>query len=146
MKFPKLITGGFSADDRGFVNFNNNFVFNKIKRFYIVENHRSGFIRAWHAHKREEKFVLCLSGSAMVSAVKINNFKAPDKKAKIFSFILTSRSSSILYIPKAYANGFKTLTKDAKLMFFSSSTLKQSIKDDFRYKFDYWNPWIENFR
>ena len=40
-----------------------------------------------------------------------------------------------------FANGFKTLTPDAKLMFFSTSTLEESQGDDIRFDAYYWNPW-----
>jgi dTDP-4-dehydrorhamnose 3,5-epimerase len=45
---PKIINGGIAPDDRGSVRFVNDFDFAKVKRFYQVENHRAGFIRAWH--------------------------------------------------------------------------------------------------
>ena len=38
--------------------FVNDFNFENVKRFYQVENHRQGFIRAWHGHKKEGKYIL----------------------------------------------------------------------------------------
>jgi dTDP-4-dehydrorhamnose 3,5-epimerase-like enzyme len=146
MTKPKLIKGNFAVDDRGFVNFNNEFILKKIKRFYIVENHQQGFIRAWHAHKKEEKFVLCINGSAIIAAVKIKDFRKPDKNEVVDKFFISERDSSIVHIPNGYANGFKTLRKNTKILFFSTSTLKQSAKDDYRYKFDYWNIWKFDYR
>ena len=35
-----------------------------------------------------------------------------------------------------------TLSKDAKLLVFSSSTVDESKNDDFRFPFDMWNPWV----
>ena len=51
------VEGGLFADDRGFLRFVNNFDFSQVKRFYQVENHSAGFIRAWHGHKKEKKFI-----------------------------------------------------------------------------------------
>ena len=45
--------GGIAVDDRGQLRFVNDFNFANVKRFYQVENHRQGFIRAWHGHKKK---------------------------------------------------------------------------------------------
>ena len=53
-KKPTIIEGNIFIDDRGELSFFNTFNdFNKIKRMYIVSNHKSHFIRAWHAHKKK---------------------------------------------------------------------------------------------
>ena len=46
MDTTNLFIGGQAVDDRGTVSFVNDFDFNNVKRFYQVENHRRGFIRA----------------------------------------------------------------------------------------------------
>ena len=58
-----FIEGGISIDDRGQLLFINDFSLDKIKRFYMVENHSSGFIRAWHVHKKESKYIFVASGA-----------------------------------------------------------------------------------
>lgn len=141
MNTIKLIYGDSSIDDRGKISFVNDFDFDKIKRFYIIENHRLNFIRAWHGHKNEAKYVICLNGSALVAAVEIDNWELPNKKAYINRFVLSSDKPSILYIPPGFANGFMNLTLDAKLIFFSTSTLNESKLDDYRFDAYYWNAW-----
>ena len=138
---PHLLVGDFSVDDRGEVGFVNEFDMESVKRFYSVCNHRAGLIRAWHAHKKEKKFVTVVSGAAIVAAVRIDNWKKPSKDLQVHRYVLSSKKPTVLFIPNGYANGFLTLTEDAKLIFFSSVTLEESIGDDFRYKSDYWNPW-----
>ncbi len=137
----KLIKGGLSVDDRGTVSFVNDFNFENVKRFYSVENHKNGFIRAWHAHKDEAKYVLTVKGSALVCAVEIDNWENPSKELNVHRFVLSEKSPSVLYIPKGFANGFMSLSEDAKLLFFSTSTLQESLNDDFRFDAKYWNPW-----
>ena len=51
-----------------------------------------------------------------------------------------------VYIPEGYANGSMTLIKNTKLLVFSNSTIEESIKDDFRYPYDYWNNWSIEFK
>jgi len=138
---PIIIAGNTSLDDRGVVKFINDFKFDNIKRFYIVKNHKQNFIRAWHGHKNESKYILCIKGSAFISTVKIDNFDKPSKKLKYEKWYISENKSELLYIPKGYANGFLSLTADMTLMIFSTSSLNDSLNDDYRYVFDYWNPW-----
>lgn len=138
---PKIIEGGLAIDDRGQIAFANNFDFDGVKRFYMVSNHSAGFIRAWHAHKKEAKYVLVVSGAAVVGAVKIDNWKKPSKDLEINKFVLSAKKPCVLYIPAGYANGFRTLTDDTQVIFFSTSTLEQSADDDFRYPARYWDIW-----
>ena len=136
-----LIEGGISVDDRGELLFCNDFDMTEIVRFYQVSNHSSNFIRAWHAHKKESKYVHVASGAVIIAAVKIDNWEEPSKDLKIEKFILSAKKPRILFIPAGYAHGYKTLVPDTKLMFFSTASLDKSIDDDYRYEAYYWNPW-----
>jgi dTDP-4-dehydrorhamnose 3,5-epimerase-like enzyme len=138
---PTIIDGGLAVDDRGQVSFVNNFDFSNVKRFYMVSNHKSGFVRAWHAHKKEAKYVLVVKGAAVVGAVKIDDWDKPSKKSEVQRYVLSEKKPAILYIPSGYANGFMSLTKDAQLIFFSTSTLEESLGDDIRYDARYWDIW-----
>lgn len=137
----QLIKGGISVDDRGVVSFVNDFNFLNVKRFYMVENHKQGFVRAWHAHKKEAKYVMAIKGSAIVGAVKIDNWESPSKDLKINRFVLGESNPSVLFIPAGYANGFMSLSENTKLIFFSTSELKDSLNDDIRYESHYWEAW-----
>ncbi len=141
MKTPRLYEGGLAVDDRGMLGFVNEFDFADVKRFYWVTNHESGFIRAWHAHRKEAKCVTVVQGSALIAAVEIDDWENPSKEAKVERYVLSAERPSVLYIPRGYANGFMSLTKDSKLIFFSTSTLEESQGDDFRYDAHYWDPW-----
>ena len=141
MDKPLLIEGGLSVDDRGSVAFVNAFGFEGVKRFYVVANHRTGFVRAWHGHRREGKYVMAVVGAASVGAVKIDNWEHPSKDLPIYRYILSAEKPAVLYIPPGYANGFMTLTADAKLIFFSTAALEESQGDDIRYDAYYWNAW-----
>lgn len=138
---PHLINGGISVDDRGSVVFANEFMLANYKRFYIVENHSQNFIRAWHGHKKEGKAFFVSNGSILVSIVKLDNFEKPSKDLETVRFVLDSRLPKVLVIPPGYANGFKNLSSNTQLFVFSTSTLVESLDDDYRFEFDYWNPW-----
>jgi dTDP-4-dehydrorhamnose 3,5-epimerase-like enzyme len=143
---PKLLPMGVSFDDRGSVRFLNGLEFSDWKRFYIVSNFQNGFVRSWHAHRLEAKLVFVLSGSIKIGLVPIKDFETPDPETKPIQFVLTSQSNQALYIPAGYANGFKTLQENTQVFFFSSASLEESKSDDFRYPWDFWHIWNEDFR
>src|SRR5690606_36251636 len=111
--------GGLAVDDRGKLSFVNEFNFSDVKRFYCVENHQVGFVRAWHGHKKEGKYFFVTRGSFLVGAVKVDNWENPSKDLPVQRFTLSADNPGILYIPPGYANGLMSLTLGASLMIFS---------------------------
>ena len=128
---PKIIEGNRIFDNRGSVQFNNDLKFQKIKRFYVVHNYSKNFVRAWHGHLKEEKYISCTKGTFQKSAVQLDNIKKPGKKNKIFSFILNENDNKFVHIPKGYANGTMSFEDNSKLLIFSTSDLNESINDDY---------------
>ena len=141
MEEPKLIEGGLAVDDRGTLSFINDFDFAGVKRFYLVENHRAGFVRAWHGHRREAKHVVALAGSALVATVRIDDWEHPSASLQPQRFVLSAKRPSVLYIPPGYANGFMSLSDDTKLMFLSNASIAESRQDDVRFDARYWDVW-----
>lgn len=136
-----LTPGDQAIDDRGRVSFINGFQFEGVKRFYIVENHRAGFVRAWHGHRREAKSITCVAGAAVVGAVPIDDWEHPNAALTPQRFVLSAGKPAILHIPPGYANGFMSLTPDTRLLIFSTSTVEESRDDDFRWYGRYWDCW-----
>ena len=137
-----LINGGIAVDDRGTLNFANDFNFYGVKRFYQVQNFNTSTIRAFHGHLNEAKYVFVSKGSAIVAVVKLDDVKSPSKNQKVNRFILSDRNPQILFIPPKYANGFKPLEEDTRIIFFSTSSLEESKGDDYRFPIDYWGKEI----
>lgn len=135
-----LISGGIAVDDRGSVRFVNDFDFSSVKRFYQVENHTPGFIRAWHGHKLEAKYVYVVKGTALVGAVELGIKAEPGK------YILTAAKPSVLFIPANHANGFMTLEPDTVVMFFSTATMAETKDDDIRFPYNKWDIWNIEYR
>lgn len=146
--------GRKATDDRGSLSFVNDFdpVKYGIRRYYIVENHRPGFIRAWHGHKNEAKFVTVVSGVAVIAMASMDDAALLDSgkinKAPIEIHVLSADNPQVLFIPPGYFNGFKNLTEDTKLVFFSDKTIEESKGDDIRRNWDSLGLWVweENFR
>ena len=138
---PKLLVGDLVVDDRGEVGFVNDFDFAGVKRFYTVRNHHRGFVRAWHGHRREAKYVTVVAGAAIVALVKVDDWERPSKDLPVARYVLSAARPRVLHIPAGYANGFMSLTDDARLMFFSTSTLADSQGDDIRFDARHWDAW-----
>jgi len=147
---PRIIPGGLFVDDRGQLNFFNQFdlASAQVRRMYMTMNHQQGTVRAWHAHKCEGKYVMAISGSALVCAVRVLDWHPQTDTALICSldlgpkrFVLSAASPAVLAIPPGYANGWMSLTDDAQLLWFSTATLEESKTDDYRFPARYWNPW-----
>jgi dTDP-4-dehydrorhamnose 3,5-epimerase len=146
MAEPFLYTGDLAVDDRGQVTFVNDFDFSGVKRFYTLRNHRQGFIRAWHGHRREAKYVTVVAGAAIVGAVQIDDWERPSPDLPVKRFVLAADKPRVLFIPPGYANGFMSLTADAHLVFFSTSSLQDSLGDDVRYDARHWDIWTVDER
>jgi dTDP-4-dehydrorhamnose 3,5-epimerase-like enzyme len=145
---PVLIPGGLSIDDRGRLTFANALSFDRIRRFYMVENFSTETVRAFHGHFKEDKFVFVVSGSAIVAAVHLDDRQRPNALTKPRRFVLSSQQPNVLHIPAGYANGFRSLEAGTKIAFFSTATLEEAREDDYRFPHDYWGAdvWNVEFR
>jgi dTDP-4-dehydrorhamnose 3,5-epimerase len=138
---PKLIEGRYVVDDRGAVGFVNDFNFQGVKRFYTVANHSAGFVRAWHGHSHEAKYCTAVRGAFLVCCIRIDDWSNPAADLPIKRFVLSEQNPAVLYVPAGFVNGFKSLTDGAKILFYSTSTLEESLKDDIRFPAYRWDPW-----
>jgi dTDP-4-dehydrorhamnose 3,5-epimerase len=128
------------VDDRGSIRFVNDFNFQDVKRFYQVENHERGFIRAWHGHKKEGKYVYVVKGSAWVAAINM------DTDSVIQKIVLSDKSPKILYIPPGHFNGFQSLEEGTIIQFFSTVSIEESQGDDYRLPYDKFRIFDKDFR
>jgi dTDP-4-dehydrorhamnose 3,5-epimerase-like enzyme len=133
---PSITKGGLAVDDRGTLRFVNDFNFDGVKRFYMVENHAAGFIRAWHGHRHEAKYVYVVSGAALVVAVRLEDARLDLPIEKAFRTVVSDSAPAIVRIPGGYYNGFKTLTPGCRVIFFSDASLEESKSDDLRLPFE----------
>ena len=142
---PHIISGGSHKDNRGELIYFNDFDMSAIKRFYQITNHQSPVIndqiRAWQGHKIEEKYFHVNQGIFLIAVVKIDNWNNPSEDLKTEKFILTSKEPQILHIPAGYANGIKAIDENSILTIYSTVSLEESLKDDYRYDKNLWMDW-----
>ncbi len=136
---PEILRGGTAVDDRGTLAYLNVAPLGNVVRLYMIENFSTGTIRAFHGHKIEEKFALVVSGSAIIVLAKMvveARLEDPDR------YVLSARNPQLLYIPAGYANGFRSLEPNTKILFFSSTTIEEAKTDDYRFPYDYFGKEI----
>ena len=140
---PVFFESNSSSDERGTVSFTNDLNLQKAVRTYKVENSQLKTVRAWHGHKVEEKWVNVEQGEFLVCVVKVDDFNSPSKDSEIQTYKISPKDG-FLYIPPNFANGAMNLTEDNAIRYYSSSTLEESLNDDFRFESDYWDPWSQH--
>ena len=138
MVSPTRIEGANFADQRGEINFFNTFDMREVVRFYEIAPSDTMVIRAWQAHRKEKKWMYCHTGAFLVQLIEIADFDDPAKGLEAKKYILDAKNPTVLEIPGGYANGFKALQSNSKLMVFSNMDLEASKNDDHRYPMDYW--------
>jgi dTDP-4-dehydrorhamnose 3,5-epimerase-like enzyme len=137
----KLIKGGSFSDERGMLQFVNDFDFQGVKRFYQLIHHDTEVVRAWQGHKLEHKWFYVAQGSFVMAWLQPDNWDSPSATLHANSAILTSVAPSILSIPPGYVNGIKALEKHSILIVFSNFTVKQSSGDRWSFDANLWMDW-----
>ena len=136
---PSVVMGEMHCDDRGVIRYFNSFRFNNIVRMYQIEPKDMHTIRAWQGHKIEKKYFFPASGKFLVNLISPDDWINPARDCKITSFQINSEKNQILEIPPGHINGFRALENNSKLIVFSSSTLRESASDDYRWSLEYFS-------
>jgi len=138
---PTLFSGRQHTDVRGKISFINDCDLTMAKRFYVIEPADTKVVRAWQAHQREEKWFYVMEGSFKIMLVKPDDWQDPSLNLPVEEYHLSAVKMQILHAPGGYANGFQSLEPKSKIMVFSSFTVEESMKDDFRFDKSLWYKW-----
>jgi dTDP-4-dehydrorhamnose 3,5-epimerase len=139
MNGATLIRGGEHKDQRGLLKFFNDLDMTAILRMYEINPANNTAIRAWQAHKEENKWFYCTGGKFDIHLVKVDDFKEPSRNLKPEKVTLDSNIPVVLHIPGGYATGIKAIDTASKLLVFSNFTTEESKNDDFRFAQDLWS-------
>lgn len=134
----ELIPAGVATDARGELRYCNDLPLDEFVRFYTIQNKSVGFVRGWHGHKIEAKAIIPLAGKIRVGAARVDDWANPSKDCFVGRFDLDADNPQALLIPGGFANAIVSLTPGALVGVFSSSSLEESLADDFRFRNDYW--------
>lgn len=136
-----MIQGGEFTDARGRLIYFNDFDMKEVKRFYVIEHPDTSVVRAWQGHQFEQKWFYVVLGSFKVVLVKPDDWKLPSDDLRTEEFDLLSVNPQVLHIPGNYVNGFRALEANSKLIVFSSFTVEESSKDNYRFDKNKWYDW-----
>lgn len=140
-KHPKLVIGGNYIDERGQLDFINDFDMSLIKRVYFTTHFNTDIVRAWQGHKIESRWFICVKGAFNVKLVAIDDWDNPSENLKVHEYTLSSNKPAVLYIPDGYVNGFKALEQNSKLMIMSDYGLNEIENDQVRFDQNKWIRW-----
>lgn len=135
---PAIILGNHFKDDRGTVNFNNDFNALGIKRVYILENNSLDFIRGWQGHQIEQRWFSAIVGSFKIKLIKIDSWENPSKDLPVFEFVLTDNNLDVLHVPQGYISSIQANEDQSKLLVLGDYELGE-VQDEFRFPIDYFN-------
>ena len=138
---PYIIKGGNYTDERGGLEFYNDFDMSQIKRVYFTTHFDTEVIRAWQGHTIESRWFCSVKGSFQVKLIEIDNWKNPSDELKVLEYKLTTEKQEILYIPNGFVNGFKALEVNSKLMIMSNYKLNEIENDQIRFDKNKWAKW-----
>jgi dTDP-4-dehydrorhamnose 3,5-epimerase len=137
-KAPKVLIGAAHLDDRGSLLFNNDLSLLNFQRMYMIKNSDSQPFRGWHGHQIEEKIFITLVGRIRFGAVRVSNWSDPDPSEFVHFAELAASSMDAFFVPGGYANGILSLEPGSEALVLSSSTLSESLEDDYRIESNFW--------
>jgi dTDP-4-dehydrorhamnose 3,5-epimerase-like enzyme len=106
---------------------------------YIINNSDSQPFRGWHGHEFESKIFITLSGRIRFGAVRVKDWSTPDKSEVPKLAELKADSLDAFFVPGGYANGILSLEPGSQALVISSSTLSDSLVDDYRIESTFWD-------
>jgi len=140
MSKPTIIKGDNFIDYRGRLNFCNDMDFSKVKRFYEIVHDKDGQRRGLHGHLIEEKWMRVTRGTFQILLVPIAQVgyevELVGGLSDIIEFTLSEYKPQILHVPAFYANGIRNLTTNANITIYSSLSIEDAKKDDYRFDCD----------
>ncbi len=133
----KIIQGGIASDNRGQIRFVNDFDMSLVKRFYLIKNSDTNPSRGWRAHKIEKRWFYAISGSFLLSFVKIDDWNCPNQLSEIDQILINSEENKLVYFPPGFGTVFKALEPNSELLVFADHLLDHADKDNYTYPLDY---------
>ena len=132
-----IIKGGIAKDHRGHIRFVNDLDMTDVKRFYIINNANTEYIRGWRGHRIERRWFYVLAGSFEVSIVKIDDWDNPSPELAVEFKILKAQEMQVLYIPAGHATAVRAIENNNELLVFADYGLEHAQLDDYTWPAEY---------
>ncbi len=109
-------------------------IFDKFGQSYIALNY-PGVIRAWHYHKKQDDFWVCVKG--MIKAVVYDCREGSPTFGEVNQFFMGDNNPILLQIPVGTMHGYKTIGVEPSLLInFPTQPYDPKEPDEFR---EEWN-------
>jgi dTDP-4-dehydrorhamnose 3,5-epimerase-like enzyme len=133
----KLTVGGCHTDERGSISYINDFDMTPVKRFYCIKHPDTTTVRAWRAHKIEQRWFHVSEGSFEIKLVKINDWQNPDRRLVQKCYLLNAKENVVLHVPKGFASSIKACEENSELFVFADYLTEHAKNDDYLFPSDY---------
>jgi dTDP-4-dehydrorhamnose 3,5-epimerase-like enzyme len=133
---PQLLKGNSHTDERGTLEFNNDFNALGIKRMYTIQNRDTEFIRGWQGHQIEQRWFSVVQGSFKIRLIAIDDWDYPSPSLEQHQFILDSQHMDVLHVSAGYVSSIQALESSSKLLLMSDYALGE-INDEYRFDINY---------
>jgi dTDP-4-dehydrorhamnose 3,5-epimerase-like enzyme len=138
------------SDERGSIEFCNEFDMSAVIRFYKVTHADTETVRAWQLHYKEHKWFVCTAGSFDFRLVPLTDVDCQlllalgfVKQGDSYSINLTSKVSQVVFVPAGFANGFRALERNSSLTVYSNLSLAEAKLDNDRAEVGaYFEKWL----
>ena len=134
----RLIKGVKHSDHREHLTHFNEFDFNGVARYYIIEQEDTNIYRGWHGHQFEKKWFQCIKGEFILGFVKVDNFDNPSNNLIIEKFHLNEQEPVLLCVPEGYVNMVRAIKPGSKLLVYSGKPLEVAKLDSWRWEPSMW--------
>ncbi|GAB1462407.1 WxcM-like domain-containing protein [Pedobacter sp.] len=135
----EVIKGGNHTDERGTINFINDFDMQLVKRFYKIEHPDTSVVRGWRGHKIEQRWFHVIQGKFDISLILIDNWEKPSATLQRECFSLSSADNAVIHIPAGYASALQAREPNSELIVFADYPVSHASNDDYLYPIDYFN-------
>jgi len=125
------------ADERGFLMEllrKDDPIFSQFGQAYVSMNY-PGIVRAWHYHKKQDDYFVCVKG--MIKVALFDMREGSPTRGEIAEYYLGDDNNIVLRIPVGVAHGYKTVGPEPSLLVnFPTETYNAQEPDEYRLPWD----------
>lgn len=137
----EVFKGQVFEDARGKLIAFNDFSMEKVRRMYQIYHPDTSIVRAWQGHMLESKWFYVTEGAFVVAYLALDDFTNPSKQLSASYHRISADDKIVLSVPCGFANGFKAILPNSKILVFSDLSLEEAKDDNFKFDFDNWLDW-----
>ena len=108
---------------------NDDEIFEKFGQVYITMC-KNGIAKAWHYHKQQDDFFVCVFGKALV--VLYDSRNDSPTFGELQEFVLSDEEPTLVKIPSMVIHGFTALSEEARIVNIPTNAYNHEKPDEFR--------------